>query len=635
MISSTHLSQNDSSTAQSSQPVIQLQFDVANLIKRKHRYISQFKSLPLTPIVKWMIYVGCVSLISACGGGGGSQSNVTPIPEPTLVTPSINKPVTDSAVKADLKREAATLAAQTVKDIRAHRSAESSFGVIAKDAPRLSQHKVTVNGNWSGMLATGMYAVPGEIVEVTVPSQLVGKSYMIRISGHEDDISENKEWLRMPSGIQRSFPITQATTQIASPYGGAIYIDLLDGADSKTPRAYGELSVTIHGAIEAPYFVLGKTSNAEWLSRIRQNPAPYAELVSNHVALSVPSSMIRQLDNPEELVKYWDDFVAIQDWVGGTEQYRTGPDRINFDVQISVGYLHAGYPIQGPYHVEASQNLLKLDVLRKEGEWGYFHEMGHEMQQQSHLWGGWYDGNGFTFEGGVEVTVNIFAKAAMDKMAPFASTGQGSGWGWAPYAGRVLSKAKLAINDTNKSSFDQKDQYPFYFSLADGFGWNVYRKVLSSYVNDAVNKTGAFPKTNQEKKDQWLIRWSTISGYDMVDYMVNRWKLDVSDDAIKRVHDLKLPTWLPATTSIDNFTIAANASKQLDLQNTGFHLTGKAEFVRVTAGKQHTISLNPDGSYTFMPKPGALGRDQFTVVYRSDAGNEVETIIQVEVQPAK
>jgi hypothetical protein len=541
--------------------------------------------------------------------------------------------VTDSADKAALQREINTLGSQTVAETRAHRTAERSFGKIPADAPRLSKHVVTINGNWSGMLATGMYAAPGEVVEVTVPAELVGKKYFIRLSGHVDDISDNKAWRRMPSGIQRSYAIVQATTQVATPYGGAIYIDLLDGADAKARRAYGDVNVTISGAIEAPYFILGKTSNAEWVSRIRQNPAPYAELVSEHLALSVPSSMIRKLDNPEALARYWDEFVAWQDWVGGTEKYRTGPDRINFDVQISAGYLHAGYPIQGPVDVASSVNLLDLEGLRKEGEWGYFHEVGHEMQNQSQLWGG-YDDNGFTFAGGVEVTVNIFAKAAADKMAPFSSPDNGSGWGWAPYAGRVLQKAKLAVDDPAHTTFNTKYQYPFYFSLADGFGWEMYRKVLSSYVQDALSKSGDFPRTDQEKKDQWLIRWSKLSGYNMVDYMVNRWKLEVTPAAIKTVNELGLPSWLPATTSIDNFTLAANSSRQLDLKNTGFGLSGPASFVRVTAGTNHTIALNADGTYTLTAKAGALGIDQLKVVYRSEAGNEVETSLRVGVTAA-
>jgi hypothetical protein len=590
---------------------------------------------PILPNLKTCIACIFVNalLLTGCGGGAGSPTpspNVVP-PANLAAIPSLATPVTDSQTKAALRREVEMLALVPVSEIKAHRSAESSFGPLAQSAPRLANHTVQVNGNWSGMLATGMYAAPGEAVDITVPPELVGKAYFIRISGHTDDISENAAWQRMPDGIQRSFEIKQATTRVASPYGGAIYIDLLDGADGRNRRNYGSLNITINQAVEAPYFILGKTSNADWVARIRQNPAPYAELVSDHVALSVPSSMIRQLADPEALLRYWDDVVALQDRVGGTENYRTGPDRINFDVQISVGYLHSGYPIQGPASVEASRNLLNLDYLRKEGEWGYFHELGHEMQNQPQLWRDYYDGNAFTFSGGVEVTVNIFAKAAMDQFAPFASLNQSSGWGWSVYPGRVLARARIAVGDNSKPGFGNKDQYPFYFSLADGFGWALYRQVLSSYVSDAASQSPAFPQNDQQKKDQWLIRWSKFSGYNLVDYMVRRWKLEASEQAIQTVNAMNLPNWLPATSSIDSFTLPVNGSKQLDLKNSGFGLDGPAAFVKATAGSNLTLSANPDGSHTVSAKPGFVGRDKLTVVYRSEAGNEVATTINVGV----
>lgn len=574
-------------------------------------------------------------LLAGCGGGGTSSPvQTTPAAQAAVdAIPTLSAPVRDAATMAVLKSEARQLEEVPLTEIKPHRTAESSFGPLSKSAPRLAHHTVSVDGSRSGWLSTGMYAAAGEIVDVTVPSDWVGKGYMIHISGHMDDIGGNRLWYRMPSGIQRSFEINKATTKVASPYGGAIYIDLLEGADGTKPRTGGMREVIVHNAVEAPYFVLGKTTNADWIAKIRQNPAPYAELVSERLAISVPSSMIRTLDDPQALMRYWDEVVALQDWVGGTEHHRTGPDRINFDVQISGGYLHAGYPIQGPASVESSVNLLNLAYLRKDGEWGYFHELGHEMQNQPHLWSGGYDGSPFTFSGGVEVSVNIFAKAAMDRFAPLANPEQGSGWGWSVYPGQVLTRARAAISDARKPGFSQKDQYPFFFSLADGLGWPMYRQVLSSYVADAVNQASAFPTTDQQKRDQWLIRWSRFSGYNMVEYMVRRWKLPVSEQAIQTVNAMNLPTWLPASTRIDGFTLPANGNKQLDLKNTGIGLDGPVPLVRASAGDNLTLTANQDGSHTVAAKPGFAGRDKLTIVYRSEAGNEVATVINIEVVP--
>jgi len=274
---------------------------------------------------------------------------------------------------------------------------------------------------------------------------------------------------------------------------------------------------------------------------------------------------------------------------------------------------------------------LKLEVLRQQGDWPYFHELGHEKQMQPQLWGGSYEDNGFTFNGGTEISVNIFAKATMNKFAPFSDPTKIDNAGYMPYPSLILERVKASIEDSSKPTFSEKYQQGLYYSLIDGFGPETIRKVLSTYVEEAHAGSANFPRTSNAKKDQWLIRWSKITGYNMVEYMVNRYKLEVSAEAIKTVNAMNLPSWLPATTSVLNFRISSKDSKQLPLRNAGVQLSGRAEFVRVAAGTNHTISENPDGSFTFKPKAGATGRDQFIVVYRSDAGNEVETRVQVEI----
>lgn len=572
------------------------------------------------------------TLLVACGGGGGGDAPA-PQPERPLATPTLANPVRDAGDKLALLREADTLAATALDAIKPHRTAESSFGPIPKEAPRLNRQTVTVNGQWTGYLPTGLYVPPGELVTVTVPAVLVGKGYVLRISGHVDALDDAEAWSRMPKGIQSSFVITEAKTTIASPYGGALYIDVGDEADGKVARQLGPLAVEVSGAIEAPYFVLGVHTNAQWAASLRQRPAPYAELVTERVAVSVPSSMVRNTADIEALLRYWDDVVALQDWVGGTEAYRTGPDRINFDVQIGAGYLHAGYPIQGPATAASSMQWVDLDWLRTEGEWGYFHELGHEMQRQGHIWGGAWQENGFTPSGMVEVTANIFAKIAMDRMAPFPSLDQGSGWGWAPYPGQALKRAIATLGDASKPTFASRDPYPFYFILADALGWEAYRKVLSSYVADAVANSPQFPRKDADKYDQWLIRWSKVTGFDLVDYMVTRWKWPASDTAVQTVRAMGLPNWMPATSSIDNFRFKAGSERVLDLRGTGFDLDGAAPFVRVQAGAKLSLTENGDGKFTLRAQPGALGRDALQLVYRSRHGNEVTTTLQVEILP--
>ncbi len=539
------------------------------------------------------------------------------------ITPTPANPITDEGLQALLTLEMQQIENLPPREVTAHRSADAVYGAVSEDATRVVEHEVAIDTTKTGWLPTGLYAPPGELVTLEVPASLVGRGYYVQVSGHVDNVSARDTWLRMPFGIDRRFEITSPTIEVASAFGGAIYIDV-GGQKAGDPPSTAKTSIEVSGAVLAPYFVLGETTNEEWSAGIRDYPAPYAELVSDGVAISLPSSVIRLLDDPEGLMAYWNEVVEYQDWVGGFESLRTGPERINIDVQISAGFLHAGYPIQGP--TSTASGLVDLARLRTNGDWGYFHELGHEMQRHRLL--GWSNTNPWTFSGDVEVTVNIFSNAALELQTV---TPTGHSWAWSVYAGQVMDRARATIDNSEATNFEAKDPYPFYFQLADGFGWETYREVLMSYVDDAQEQPSQLPSTNQQKKDQWLIRWSETTGYDLVEYMVDNWGLEVSQSAINQVHAMNLPNWMPATTNVEHFQVAGDGSKVLSLANTGNSLDGVATFISAAQPKHGAIVDNGNGTFTYQPQPGFVGVDEIEVVYQSSAGNQMTTVIKAEV----
>ncbi|MGI9428426.1 MAG: M60 family metallopeptidase [Bythopirellula sp.] len=550
-----------------------------------------------------------IDIAAAFAGRAGSLS----------ATPAT--PVSGPLNKAVLTWEANQLVGTPVSQVTAHHTAEDVYGAIPSGAPRLANHSVTINTDKTGWLDTGMYAAPGDLVTLTLPSSMVGQGYSIRLGGHVDNISSRSSWNRVPFGVSRSFTIDSTTVEVVSAFGGAIYIDVGGQAAGTAPNL-GNIVLTIGGAIESPHFVLGQTTDADWIDTIRNNPGPYAEFVSEHLAFSVPSAWIRTLDNPTELMTYWDDAVTFQDFVGGFENLRTGPDRINLDVQISVGLLHAGYPIQGPTSYGA--NIVNLSTLAQSGDWGWFHELGHEMQRHPEL--GWGYNNPFTFSGDTEVTVNIFANAALELGAPNTPT---AGWGWSAYPSDVMSRAITTVNNGGAPNFDNKDPYPFYFQLADGeWGWQGYRNVLSSYVRDQQTNPNALPQNNQEEKDQWLIRWSQEVGYDMTEYIVDNWALEVSASALNTVAALGLPSWMPLATTIDDFQVDSGNMHIVNTSTGGLSMNGTATFVGVTQPQLGTLTNNGNGTYTYLSNVSG-GNDSFVVTYQSSAGNTQDFTIDV------
>lgn len=540
------------------------------------------------------------------------------------INPTPASPVTDSFEKALLKREMDLLTALPADQVTAHRTAEALYGTIDPGAPRLTGHAVTINTDKTGWLETGVYAVPGELVTLTVPAGLAGQGYVVRISGHRDNISGRSSWQRVPYGVSPSFAIDSNSVEIAGAFGGAIYIDV-GGEAAGTAPGLGNLDIIVDGAIEAPLYVLGQTSDTDWIDTIRQNPAPYAEFVSDHLAFSLPAAWIRTLDDPAALMTYWDEAVAFQDWVGGFESLRSGPDRVNLDVQISVGWLHAGYPIQGP--IAYGDDPVNLPELLRNGDWGWFHELGHEMQRQPELGWGW--NNPWTFSGDTEVTVNIFANAALELLVPDTGT---DGWGYSAHPGEVMDRAAATVSDPTKPNFDDKDAYPFYFQLADGdWGWQGYRDVLSGYVIDALTDPALLPQDNQEEKDQWLIRWSQENGHDMTGYMVSQWGLEVSQAALDEVAAMALPGWMPLAWTAPALRVIPDGTGTVSLADAGLSLDGTATLVSVGAASNGSVFDNGDGSYTYIADPGFSGEDSFTSTYQSSAGNQQTFTIEVVV----
>ncbi len=537
------------------------------------------------------------------------------------INPTPATPLSNTFEKALINREASLLQNTPFSQVEAHRTASAVYGAIPVGAARVNR-TVSIDTARTRWHSTGLYAVPGELITVTVPAAAVGRGFRVRLSGHVDDISSNSSWKRIPYGISRTADVTSTTVQIASAFGGAVYFDV-----GSTQPALADFDIQINGAIEAPCFVLGETTNAQWVSDIRDNPAPFAELVSDHLAISFPSQYVRTVDDMEAVMQYWDNIVAVQDYVGALESFRTNPERINIDVQISVGWLHAGYPTQGP--TEASTNLANLSAQMATGDWGWFHELGHESQRRPDKAWGW--DNYYTFPGDVEVTVNIFSNASLETTNNVST----DGWGYSGYPCVVMQRAIATINDAAKPNFDDKDPYPFYFQLADGFDWATYRAVFLTYHNDFANNPSALPSPGQQEKDQWLIRWSQVSGYNMVNYMVNKWKLEVSSSAISQVNAMGLPDWLPVVTSLRDVEVTAGSSYVFDIEGGVCSLDGVSDIIEIVHPTYGTLTDNGNGTWTYAAPLEVGITDTFSFTVRSSAGNTKTCPINIRIGSRK
>ncbi|MBI5834428.1 MAG: hypothetical protein HZB16_19190 [Armatimonadetes bacterium] len=408
----------------------------------------------------------------------------------------------------------------SVAELKAHPAAATFPGAVAAEVPRVTR-TVAVDTATPAWASLGLYAAPGEAVEVTLPDAALKAGLGLRIGCHTDTLWGLESWQRFPE-ISYATKLTKTTTRFGNPFGGVVYIDVPGGCK------LGRLEVKVAGAVEMPLFVRGVTSLDDWKTRLRGLQAPWAELATKKIILSVPASVVRTLDDPEALLAVWDKGMDAQADLAGIPRDRPRPERMACDQQISAGYMHSGYPIMT--WLDVPPTMVDIAKMRDGGAkncWGFWHELGHNHQQ-----GAW------TFDGTVEVTNNLFSLYSCEVVSGEKVVDSS----WLNPAKRSETVRKYFADG---APFDRWKSDPalalmMYAQLQQQFGWDAVRKTIASY---RTNAGGEQPKSDQDKRDQWMVRFSRTVGRNLGPFFTT-WGVPTSDAARKSIEGL--PVWLPA-----------------------------------------------------------------------------------------
>lgn len=436
------------------------------------------------------------------------------------ITPTKKTPV---AAKDGLSRVLLALQVQDWRQqnprlVKAHPAADAFPGSVPPGA-RTVRRMIQIDAKTPGWHSTGLYAVPGKLIAVAAPPDALKKGLRVRIGCHRDGLWHHDRWSRVPE-ITNSIAIDRALTLIANPFGGLVYIEAPDRSE------LGDVKIQIANVIEAPYFVLGQTDLNDWRQRIRKLPGPWAELATDKLIITVPSQAVRQLDDPQALMQFWDRAMDACADLAAIDRKRRRPERLVPDVQISAGYMHAGYPIMT--HLDVVPDMVDhQSIIDKKGDgWGFFHEIGHNHQHRD-----------WTFGGSVEVTCNLFTLYVFETVCGQTQPRDGL------YGEARMKKLNAYLK--NGADFNQWKGDPFlallmYMQLQEEFGWDAYKKVFAEY---AALPRGDRPGNDPQKHDQWMVRFSRTVGRDLGPFF-QAWGVPTSAPARQSIADL--PDWMPA-----------------------------------------------------------------------------------------
>ncbi len=403
--------------------------------------------------------------------------------------------------------------------VEAHPAADAFPGPVPADAPRV-RRTVSIDTAAPGWHSTGLYAAPGEVVTVTVPASAAGKGLFVRIGCHNDGLWRLDAWKRPPA-LCHHFRLSATETRAASAFGGPVYVEVPRGCP------LGPVTAVIAGAVEMPYYVHGRTDPAAWRKTVRHRPAPWAELASEKMILTLPSATVRDLDNPEAVMTFWDAVADACADLAGRPRRRQRPERFVADVQIAAGYMHAGYPIMTL--LDMPPVMVDVPRLKRNGHggvWGLFHELGHNHQSRD-----------WTFRGTGEVTVNLFTMYVFETVCGREPTRCHGGI--SDRARAKKTRRYLADPDFAKWKRDPFLGLIMYIQMQKAFGWDAFKKVFAEY---RALEPSERPRSDDQRRDQWLVRFSRTVGRDLGPFFA-AWHIPVSDAARREVAEL--PDWMP------------------------------------------------------------------------------------------
>lgn len=387
--------------------------------------------------------------------------------------------------------------------------AAASYPRLVKPGTEKIERTVEVDCTIPRWHSTGVFAIAGEPVTVTIPADMATRGLRLRIGTTADDLSTlSAGWRRFPK-VTLEVPLTNSSTVVTSPFGGLAYIVVPDKASGKT-------SATIKGGVMAPWFKLGRDTNEKFIAECRATGAPQAEIEGESFIVTADVEGALRCADPEWIARYWDKVLGDDWWLSGRNWKRPYPERFCSDVQLVAGWLHNGYPMM--CHTDASEHLdgaVDKEMLSVGGGWGLYHEMGHNHQNPD-----------WTPDGTGEVTCNIFTLLAINRASGRDYRANGF------ETARRSSSAKVRRWVGGGRSFKKfKEDYflalEFYARLVDVFGFETFQKTFARYYEPGF----VHPRDDADKWNIFAHEFSKAANANVAEVMA-LWSMPVTDETL-------------------------------------------------------------------------------------------------------
>ena len=390
----------------------------------------------------------------------------------------------------------------------------STFPGSPSDTAVVGTITVNVDPIYTGAIPLGAYAPPGEIVTITLPSEVVTEGLKIRVGELYDDLrslDHIETWERAPN-LQMDTVITDSQTEVGNPYGGSISLVI--------PTAFsGSFDVTVENAIRMPVYTKGLSTQEDFQTDLDAGSPQAILQEKGRIRMVVASDAAAEVEDLEATVAFWSEFHEHHAELAQEPTERMYESHWIFDVQVGWGYANATnaritYP-------KLSEAWALRTQTGDEDWWLFGHELGHQFQTSN------WSGGDIT-----EVAVNLFTMYTLNDYihggGPFETIG---------FRDNTMDHAML--ESYRWDSADLFGKLQLYRQLIFEFGWPAFQETFASYYSSEypVQQYGEF-------MDGFAIRFSAIVERDLVGFF-NHWEYPMSSDAADTIQEFGYEPWLP------------------------------------------------------------------------------------------
>uniref|UniRef100_A0A6I8PW14 TRPM8 channel-associated factor 2 n=1 Tax=Xenopus tropicalis TaxID=8364 RepID=A0A6I8PW14_XENTR len=361
--------------------------------------------------------------------------------------------------------------------------------------------------------STGLYLAPRKTAVLEFPASVVQQGLKVQVGCQADDLSSAEKYCRAPV-VVRKCHVDRQKVSVSCFWGGLLYIIV------KANSNLGIIPVKVYGAEPAPVYIKGKTSLDSWLQSLRDLPPPWAELITENIILTVPSDAIRSLNDPEELLGFWDRMMVAITELAAIPTTFSRPERIVADVQISAGWMHAGYPVM--VHLASVKYLTNLSCMQKEGLWGPIHELGHNQQQKV-----WEFPPHTT-----EATCNLWSVFVNETVVGVPRDKANSALEPASRAACIEAYLKTGPKLENWNVWTALETY---LQLQEGFGWEPFKQLFKDYQS-----MSGISNDNKSKMNLWAEKFSEAVQTNLIPFF-EAWGWPIEEETRSKLS--ALPVW--------------------------------------------------------------------------------------------